>query len=68
MAILKHTAIDHPEANGRQPLAGERGWTLSIPLENGDDYLEIRLGKRGRDAILDMLKQENTELGRVAKR
>ena len=47
-----------PDANGRQPKDGEQSWTLRFPLENGQDYMEVKIGKRGRDALLDMLGQE----------
>ena len=46
---------DHPEANGRQPLAGERDYVVSFPHENGDDYIEIRMGERGYRALCDMI-------------
>lgn len=57
--LIKFRTIDAPEANGRTPEIGEARWILSFPLENGDDYLEVELGKRGRDAIIAMLSQES---------
>lgn len=59
--IIFHRASDCPDANGRVPLSGEQKWTLSLPLENGDDYLFIEIGKRGRNAILAMLVQEDKD-------
>ncbi len=61
MAIIRYRSIDSPDARGRNPESGELRWTLSIPLENGDDYLEVAVGKRGRDAIKRMLQQEEDE-------
>ncbi len=61
MAIIRHRASDVPDANGRTPKPGERKWTLSFPLENGDDYLEIEIGKKGREAIRAMLAQEDAD-------
>ena len=54
-------ASDVPDANGRQPQSGEHKWTLSFPLENGDDYLEIEIGPRGRAALKAMLAQEEAD-------
>lgn len=59
--IRKFKASDCPDADGRQPLAGEQKWTLSFPLEGGDDYLEIEVGAKGRAAMLAMLKQEEID-------
>ena len=59
--IIKYKSADHPEANGRKPQPGDLRWTLSFPLENGDDYLELEIGRKGREAILDMLNQENKD-------
>ena len=59
--IIKYKSADHPEANGRKPQIGDLRWTLSFPLENGDDYLELEIGGKGREAILDMLNQEDKD-------
>lgn len=59
--LIKYRTMDAPEANGRTPISGEARWRLSFPLENGDDYLEIELGEKGRRAILDMLAQETED-------
>jgi hypothetical protein len=45
----------------QNPTAGDMKWILTIPLQNGDDYLELELGKRGRDAIKCMLEQEEKD-------
>ena len=63
MAIITLRSIDHPEVNGRCPIRGEQQWTLSVPLENGQDYLELHLGKRGREAVRSMLNQEEKDDG-----
>lgn len=59
--ILKYRSSDCPDANGRIPKSGEQKWTLSFPLENGDDYLEIVIGRRGREAIKAMFNQEESD-------
>lgn len=59
--IVTLRSMDHPEANGRHPRSGEQQWTLSVPLENGQDYLELHLGKRGREALRDMLNKEEED-------
>ena len=59
--ILKYRAIDHPEASSRHPEPGDLGWTLSVPLENGQDYLELQIGEKGREAIRKMLDQEDKD-------
>lgn len=48
-------------ADGRQPRFGEQKWTLTFPLEGGDDYLEIEIGKKGREALKAMLAQEEAD-------
>jgi hypothetical protein len=50
-----------PDADGRTPLAGEQKWTLNFPLEGGDDVLFVEMGKKGRDAIVAMLRQEEKD-------
>jgi hypothetical protein len=54
-------SIDCPDAGGRIPNEGEQRWTLSIPLEGGMDYLEIQIGKKGKEALVRMLKQEEMD-------
>lgn len=48
---------DHPEANGREPQAGDQGWTLTFPLEEGG-FLFVHTGRTGRDAMRAMLAME----------
>jgi len=48
---------DHPEANGRQPIAGEHAWTFTFPIEDGST-LTVHVGKKGRAALLNMANQE----------
>lgn len=59
--IRKFRTTDHPEADGRLPQTGDQQWTLRFPLEGGDDYLEVSIGKKGRDAIRAMLIQEESD-------
>jgi hypothetical protein len=59
--IHQYKTIDCPDANNRIPKDGDYKWTLSFPLENGDDYLEVEIGKRGRDAILAMLSEDERD-------
>lgn len=59
--IHRIVAADAPTAAGRQPQPGEQQWTLTFPHENGDDYVEIVIGKRGREALMAMLAQEDTD-------
>ena len=56
--IKRFKSSDCPDAGGRIPLAGEQKWDISFPLEGGDDYLELEIGKKGREALLAMLEQE----------
>jgi hypothetical protein len=59
--IHKFKTKDAPTANGREPKFGEQQWTLTFPHENGDDYIEIILGKKGRDAVKAMIAQEEKD-------
>lgn len=43
-----------PEANGRQPQPDDVRYTLTFPLENGEE-LVVQMGKKGRDLLLGML-------------
>lgn len=52
---------DCPDADGRQPLDGEKKWRLSFPLEGGDDRLIVEIGARGRASIRAMLAQEDQD-------
>jgi hypothetical protein len=51
---------DSPDAFGRQPETGEVSWVLSFPLDDGTE-LRVRLGEKGREAIITMLNQENED-------
>lgn len=59
--IHKYKTLDCPDANNRTPESGEQKYTLNFSLESGDDYLEIEMGKKGRDSILRMLTQEKLD-------
>lgn len=50
----------HPEANGRQPDPGDQGWKFNATLDDGA-ILELRMGRKGRDALLAMLMWENAD-------
>jgi hypothetical protein len=52
----------HPEANGRQPQAGDTLWTIHLPLEGGET-LNVGMGKKGRDIIFGMLIADFSENG-----
>ena len=51
---LKFRTEDHPEANGREPKDGERGYTLRFPLEDGRE-LVVEIGQRGFDVTTNLL-------------
>jgi hypothetical protein len=65
--IRRFRASDCPDADGRQPQPGEHKWTLSFPLEGGDDYLEVEIGAKGRAAIRAMLAQEEDDDAKEGK-
>ncbi len=46
--------IDHPEANGRQPKAGEKGYTLIFPLEDGT-VLRVGMGSGSFGLFADFI-------------
>ena len=43
-----------PEANGRQPQSGDVRFTMTLPLESGEE-LTVQMGKEGRDLLFGML-------------
>lgn len=45
---------DHPEACGRAPLAGEHGYTLTFPLEDGTN-LDVLCGEESLLRFSDMI-------------
>jgi hypothetical protein len=48
------TCKDHPEANGRQPVNGERAYTLRFPLETGNDLI-VRCGEETFEHFSNMI-------------
>lgn len=48
---------DHPKANSRIPQPGEREYVLTFPHENGDDYVEIKMGHKGYASLCRMIEQ-----------
>lgn len=50
----------YPAANGRRPKAGEQFWTFHCFLETGE-VLYLHTGRKGRQALLHMLLQEQVE-------
>jgi hypothetical protein len=59
--LIRYKTSDCPDADGREPRFGEQKWTLTFPLEGGDDYVEVEIGQKGRAALLAMLKQEEED-------
>lgn len=61
--------IDHPEANGRKPLAGEHEYPLRFPLEDGRE-LVLSIGEKGfqtlTNLLMDMLSNANALLQATA--
>ncbi len=59
-----YRSLDHPEANGRvpNPEAKESGWRFRFPLEDGS-LLFVEVGREGREAIRDVLAQEDADTG-----
>lgn len=51
---------DCPDANGRQPLAGELKFTLKFPLEDGS-YLFIEISEKELDGFRTMLKEHDSD-------
>jgi hypothetical protein len=45
---------DHPEANGRKPLAGEHAYSLIFPLADGNE-LEMHCGEETLEKFAEML-------------
>lgn len=58
--IYRFKTKDCPDANGRQPLAGEQKWTAYFPTADGG-RVYIEMGPEGRAAMLSMLAQEDTD-------
>lgn len=51
---------DCPDANGRKPQFGDEIYTLKLPLEDGS-YLFVEIGTVGRNALRDMLIQQDAD-------
>jgi hypothetical protein len=56
--LIKYRTMDHPESGGKTPAAGDSAWTITLPLDGGDDYLEVSFGRKGYEALRAMLGQE----------
>ena len=57
---MRFRTKDHPEANGRKPIAGEQSYSLAFPLENGETLI-VDMGQQGYEIIgqfmLDMMAE-----------
>ena len=47
---------DHPEANGRIPIAGENCYALHFTLENGS-HLCVKMGEKGYQTFTNFIRQ-----------
>ena len=59
--IHRYYAVDHPAYNGRVPLPSEKAWYLTIPI-GPEDKLEINLGQKGRNSVLEGLSIVDNQL------
>ena len=61
--IVRHLykSVDHPTYNGRTPIPGEKGWNVTIPISE-EDQLELELGQKTRNAIVEVLNCFNNIL------
>jgi hypothetical protein len=57
---------DHPTANNIQPQFGDEVYTLKFPLED-DSYLFVEMGIVARNAIRDMLNQQDEDDRKVGE-
>jgi hypothetical protein len=68
--ILTYRCKDDPEANGRKPVIGEQRYTLTFPLENGDE-LQVYAGKETMNNfesfIAEMMVDDATDAERERK-
>ena len=62
---LTYRTKDHPEAGGRRAVPGQQQWVLTFPLDSGDD-LVLKLGRHGRESLVEMLAQEERDDARAA--
>jgi hypothetical protein len=58
--IYQFRTKDHPEANGRAAQDSERQYRFFFPLEGGATVV-ILGGQRMRDALVEMLRQEDAD-------
>lgn len=58
--IYRFKTKDCPDADGRQPQSGERKWTLDFQLEDGG-RLYVEMGRKGRNALIEMIAQEDAD-------
>ena len=56
MATIELRCKDDPEASGRIPQVGEQRFTLTFPLENGDD-LKVHMGREGMNHFESFIAQ-----------
>lgn len=55
--IYRFKTPDCPDANGRQPKAGDVRFVIDFKTDDGG-HIFIEMGRKGREAILDCLAQE----------
>lgn len=53
-SVIHLRTIDHPEANGRKPQAGDQGYTLIFPLEDGSS-LRLTMGRQSYAHFVDFI-------------
>ncbi len=51
---VEYKCKDDPEANGRIAGTGDQRFTLTFPLENGDE-LKVHMGREGLNHFADFL-------------
>ncbi len=56
MPMIEFKCKDDPEANGRVPQIGEQRFTLTFPLETGDD-LKVHMGREGMNHFESFIAQ-----------
>ena len=57
----------HPEANGREPVAGERQWKFRFTLEDGRELYVLMGGVAHRDFRSFILREELDDAADVAQ-
>jgi hypothetical protein len=53
---MEFTVKDSPDANGRKPVAGEQRYTLTFPLDSGED-LKVHMGKESVQRFAGMIAE-----------